>query len=147
MPSIFNPSDNQDLINRIEKLTPTSERQWGKMTVDQMLKHSIAPIDVVFGDLTIKMPFYLSWLGRLFKKSVLNNEFKKGSPTAKEFIFTGSYDFEKSKQELIEKTKKFQDGTKVIKLEKHPFWGKMTPQEWDTLMWKHLDHHLKQFGV
>jgi len=117
------------------------------MTVDQMLKHSIAPIDVVFGDLVIKMPFYMGWLGRMFKKSVLNNEFKKGSPTAKEFIFKERYNFEQSKQELIEKTRKFQDGTKVIKLERHPFWGKMNPQEWDTLMWKHLDHHLKQFGV
>ena len=97
MPSIFNPNDNQELINRIEKLTPNAVAQWGKMSVDQMIKHSIAPIDVVFGDLTIKMPFYMGWLGRLFKKSVLNNEFKKGSPTAKEFIFTGSYDFEKSK--------------------------------------------------
>lgn len=124
MASIFNANDNQELISRIEKLTPAATPLWGKMTVDQMLKHSIATMDVVFGDLVIKMPFYLGWLGRLFKKSVLNNEFKKDTPTAKEFIFKEHYDFEQTKQELIEKTRKFQDGTKVIKLENHPFWGK-----------------------
>lgn len=147
MKSIFEPNDNEELISRIEKLTSESQALWGKMSVDQMLQHSIAPMDVVFGTLVLKMPFYMGWLGRMFKKSVLTNEFKKGSPTAKEFIFKGSYDFEQSKQELIEKTRKFQDGTKVVKLEKHPFWGKMTTEEWDILMWKHLDHHLKQFGV
>lgn len=74
--------------------------------------------------------------------------FGKSSPTAKDFIRTGQYDFEQTKADLIKKVKTFAtEGTHAIKINKHPFFGKMTTEEWDNLQWKHLDHHLYQFGV
>ena len=57
-------------------------------------------------------------------------------------------DFEQAKSELIEKVLKFSTlGPKVIANHKHPFFGEMTNEEWDLLQWKHLNHHLNQFGV
>ncbi|AEW87283.1 DUF1569 domain-containing protein [Flavobacterium columnare NBRC 100251 = ATCC 23463] len=147
MKNIFIPSDNEELINRIAKLTPETQPLWGKMTVDQMMKHCIAPIDVATGDLVLKIPFLMSLLGKLMKNKVLNNKFKHNSPTAPQFIFKEKYDFEKVKSELIEKTRNFQNGTEVIKLAFHPFWGKLTSEDWNKLQWNHLDHHLRQFGV
>jgi hypothetical protein len=59
-----------------------------------------------------------------------------------------TYDFELAKQELIGKFSRFaSEGPAAIKIKKHPFWGNMTEEDWNTLMWKHLDHHLRQFGV
>ena len=29
----------------------------------------------------------------------------------------------------------------------HPVFGKMSPTDWGVLGYKHIDHHLKQFGV
>ncbi|MFK7000239.1 DUF1569 domain-containing protein [Flavobacterium oreochromis] len=147
MKNIFIPSDNEELICRIEKLTPESEALWGNMSVDQMMKHCIAPIDVATGDLVLKIPFIMQLFGRIIKKKVLNNEFKHNSPTAPQFIFKEKYDFEKTKSELIKKTRKFQDGIQIIKLNTHPFWGKLSNQDWNKLQWNHLDHHLRQFGV
>ncbi|WP_136667020.1 DUF1569 domain-containing protein [Flavobacterium sp. H122] len=148
MPSIFNPTDNQKIIDRINKLTPDSERQWGKMTVSQMLSHCIAPIDVLLGNSKIKANFIFQLLGRLIKRKIINApELSKNNPTAPEFIRKENYDFDKTKIELIEKLQQFQDGTKVIKTNRHPFFGPMSSQDWDTLQWKHLDHHLRQFGV
>ncbi|OXA75288.1 hypothetical protein B0A56_11305 [Flavobacterium columnare NBRC 100251 = ATCC 23463] len=147
MKNIFTLSDNEELINRIAKLTPETQPLWGKMTVDQMMKHCIASIDVATGDLVLKIPFLMSLLGKLMKNKVLNNEFKHNSPTAPQFIFKEKYDFEKVKLELIQKTRNFQNGTKVIKLNFHPFWGKLTNEDWNKLQWNHLDHHLRQFGV
>lgn len=148
MASIFNHDDNQHLIARINQLTPVSQRQWGKMSVDQMLSHCVAPIDIAFGNKTLKANFLFSLLGRMIKKKVINSpEFKKNSPTAPDFIRTGSYDFDKTKVELIEKVEKFKDGTQVIKTNVHPFFGPMSAEDWDNLQWKHLDHHLRQFGV
>lgn len=147
MPSIFNKTDNQDIISRIEKLTPNTPALWGKMTVDQMLKHINEAMLVAFGENEIKVNFLMRFLGKVMKNKVFNSDFKKNSPTAKEFIFTEKYDFDASKNELVKNFSRFAEGHQSIRLTNHPFWGKMTSEDWDKLMWKHMDHHLKQFGV
>lgn len=149
MKSIFNSSNNQELIARINKLTPESKSQWGKMDVAQMLSHCHGPIDVAFGDLNLKANFFMQLLGKTFKNKILNSpEFKKNSPTAPAFIRNYECDFEESKAALIKKINKFSElGEKAIKTTKHPFFGEMTYKEWDRLHVMHLEHHLKQFGV
>jgi Protein of unknown function (DUF1569) len=148
MKSIYNAVDNAAMIARINTLTPESNALWGKMTVDQMFKHTTGALLVAFGEQKLKVNFLMRLLGRMLKKKVFNSAaFKKNSPTASEFIFTEQYDFETSKKELIENFSRFANGKEVIKTMNHPFWGKLTYEDWDKLMWKHLDHHLRQFGV
>jgi hypothetical protein len=147
MQSIFNPQDNQKMIARIHQLNPNSQAVWGKMSVDQMFKHCTGAINVAFDKQEVKVNFLMRFLGKTLKNKIFNSEFKKNSPTAKEFIFTDQYDFETSKNDLVEAFSTFSKGTETIKISNHPFWGKMTSEDWNTLMWKHLDHHLKQFGV
>lgn len=149
MKSIFDLTDNNQIIERIQKLTPESKAQWGKMSVDQMLSHCQAPIDVAFGTLPLKANFMMQILGKMLKNKILKGpDFKKNSPTAPSFIRTESYDFETTKNELIEKVKRFaSEGHGAIKNQTHPFFGKMTYDEWDKLHYMHLDHHLKQFNV
>lgn len=149
MESLFTPEGNQHIVDRINKLQPTSLSQWGKMTVDQMMSHCIAPLDVALGDLQLKINPIMAFLGRtLIRKKVLNDaKFKKDSPTVPAFIRSGSYDFESTKAELIEKVKKFKEGPQVIKTNTHPLFGPLTYEEWNNIQWKHLDHHLRQFGV
>jgi hypothetical protein len=147
MKSIYNPTDNSELVQRINQLNLNSKAQWGKMSVDQMLKHTNAASEVAFGKQELKINFLMKLVGKLMKNKVFNSEFKKNSPTAPEFIFKDSYDFETSKNELIKNVQLLQDGHTTIKVMNHPFWGKMTYEDWDKLMYKHLDHHLRQFGV
>ncbi|MGQ7946928.1 DUF1569 domain-containing protein [Flavobacterium sp. WC2509] len=147
MSSIFDKDDNQSIIIRINTLTPEAKALWGKMSVDQMLKHANETIIVAFGETQVKVNFVLRLLGRILKKNAFNSGFGKNSPTAKEFIFTGQYDFDESKTELIKNFNRFTEGTQSITVMNHPFWGKMTYEDWNKLMWIHIDHHLKQFGV
>lgn len=148
MKNIFDKKDNQEMIQRIKNLSPDSKALWGKMTVDQMASHCISVIDVALGTQTLKISWPMRMMGRMMKKSWLDSpEFKKNSPTAKEFIRTEQLDFEPTKTELIQKVEKLSEGFQVIKLEVHPFWGKLNQADWNNLNWKHLDHHLKQFGV
>lgn len=147
MKSIFNITDNQEIINRINLLTPESQAVWGKMSVDQMCKHTNEALIVAFGENKVKVNFVFRLLGRLMKNKVFNSEFKRNSPTAKEFIYTDKYDFETSKNELIKNFSRFAEGHQSIKTTDHPFWGIMTYEDWNKLMWNHVDHHLRQFGV
>jgi Protein of unknown function (DUF1569) len=140
MASIYNKTDNQNIIDRINQLTLNSQAAWGKMSVDQMFKHTTGAIEMAFGEKTIKVNFLMKLFGKMLKNKVFNS-------TAKEFIFTDTYDFENSKSALISNFSKFGEGENSIKTMDHPFWGKMTYQDWDKLMWKHMDHHLRQFGV
>jgi hypothetical protein len=119
------------------------------MNVGQMLSHCQAPLDVAFGDLKLKSNFIFLILGRIFKQKILAAPvFKKNAMTEPSFIRTGTFEFEKTKADLIAKVKRFtEEGTACIKIEKHPFFGKMSYAEWDNLQWKHLNHHLKQFGA
>lgn len=145
-------SDNDfsyaNLLGRIENLQTDSRAIWGKMNVAQMLEHCQKPILVSQGKLPIKRSFIGFLFGKLAKKSLLNkHHFKKNLPTDSNFIIKNDSDFEKSKKYLIDLVKELENGQLSFNNENHPFFGKMSKEEWHILTTKHLDHHLRQFGV
>lgn len=150
MKSLFNQQDNQEIINRINSLNPATKALWGKMTVSQMLAHSRAPLLAAYGGKMSKRGLISILFGSSFKKKMVANEepFKKNLPTDKTFIFTDTLNFEEEKAKLIDAVKAFTEkGAEQITKNEHSFFGNMTPHEWDVIQWKHLDHHLNQFGA
>lgn len=149
MSSVFHPEENLKIINRINALTPITHNEWGTMNVSQMLVHCQMPIKVAFGETTIKVGWITSFFAKFIKKSFIGNDpLRKDLPTAKEFIIKGHPNFDESKAALILMITKFsEEGPNAIKNKKHPFFGPLTDEEWGHLHWKHLNHHLKQFGA
>jgi hypothetical protein len=149
MKSIFNQVENQAVVARISRLAATSKAQWGKMSVDQMLVHVQRPILVAFGELKLKRTLIGFLFGGMAKRQLTSDvPWKKNLPTDKNFIVTRQSNFDEERQKLIALVQRFlQVGFNDITKEPHPFFGNLTAQEWDALMWKHLDHHLGQFGV
>ena len=149
MKSLFNIADNQEMITRINRLTANAKAGWGKMSVDQMLVHTQRPLKVAFGELKLKRTLIGVLFGGMAKKKLTSDEpWKKNLPTDKNFIVTDHRNFNDEKKNLIALVQRFgQAGPSGISKEPHPFFGHMTTQEWDALMWNHLDHHLTQFGV
>lgn len=149
MNNLFNPADVANILARIEKLTPNSQRQWGKMNVSQMLAHCSVSLETAMGRNFPKRVF-MGWiLGRFMKPGIVSEKpMPKNSPTDKSYIITDSRDFEKEKAKVIELIKTFAEGGPA-KCTTHPqaFFGKMTPQEYAIMQWKHFDHHFRQFGV
>jgi len=144
--NLFDDAVKQELVKRIHSLTAQSNAQWGKMNVTQMLAHCQMPLGVATGKHKLKRNFFLSFIGPLFKKQLYNNvPFKRSLPTDRSFIITNPKDFETEKQRLIDMLNSFSKDT--MSGEPHPFFGKMTKEEWSKGTWKHLDHHLQQFGV
>ena len=149
MKSIINKTSNLGLIDRIESLTPEARALWGKMNVSQMLAHCTVGLKIAFGEIIPKSNFLFKIMGKIFKKKIFaQDSFKKNSPTAKEFIIIGDREFNVEKSILISYVKQCSGkGADVFSKEPHVFFGKLTVEEWDELMFRHLDHHLKQFGV
>ena len=106
-------------------------------------------LEVASGQKKIKRVFIGRILGPLFKPNYFNDKpFGKSSPTAPEFVVTDPRDFEKEKARLILEVKQFSSaGEAKCTKEPHAFFGPRTPQQWGIGMYKHLDHHLRQFGV
>lgn len=147
MKSLFNPQERQEIIDRIASLSEDSVREWGKMSASQMLVHAQAPIKVGIGELKLSSSLIFLILGPIIKKKIMKEEpFDKNLPTHKSFIVSFDPNLESEKQNLINLINKF-DAQKDNLAIKHPIFGKMSTQQWDVLLWKHTDHHLRQFGV
>ncbi|GEO11418.1 DUF1569 domain-containing protein [Segetibacter aerophilus] len=149
MKNLFQPEALEEIKQRMQKLQPNTERLWGKMEVAQMLAHCSAAMEVAVGD---KHPPRI-FIGRLigpFIKSVFTNEkpLRKSTPTDKSFLVIDQRNFEKEKSRLLELVERFsKGGPQKVTTHPHSSFGKLTPVEWSTGMYKHLDHHLRQFGV
>jgi len=148
MNSIYE-TGSAELIARVRNLNADSPALWGKMNVAQAMAHTAHAFLVGFGDVPCKRGLLGKLLGWMFRKSVLGDKpFKKNSPTGPDFIVTGERDFDVESGKLIEALERIaRDGHASIKTRVHPFFGAMTPEDWDTLLTKHTDHHLRQFGA
>lgn len=144
--NLFEDPIKQDIISRINKLTPGTQRKWGKMDVAQMLAHVQQPLKVAMGQQTCKGNFLIRTLSLFFKSNLYNDKpFARNLPTDKSFKIADSRDFINERERLLEMVGSFSPDT--LTTHPHPVFGPMTPEQWSRSQWKHLDHHLQQFGV
>lgn len=147
MKTVFDKNIQNELISRIENITLNSQRQWGKMTVHEMVKHGIGGEEMFQGDKKIKRAFIGYLLGKIILKQALKNEapFKKNSPTSADLLTKEiNTDFEADKKIWIEKIKQYNNFNNPDFV--HPFFGKLTKTQVGQLAYKHIDHHLRQFN-
>jgi hypothetical protein len=150
MKDFFNQQTTSELIERINKLNPESQQKWGKMSVDKMLAHCNVTYDMVFENTQKKTNLFIKILLKIFVKNYVVNEipYKKNIKTAPEYIISDSRNFDIEKNKLIGYLNKCQElGANYFEGKESHSFGKLTSQEWNNLFYKHLDHHLTQFGV
>ncbi|QKJ32567.1 DUF1569 domain-containing protein [Mucilaginibacter mali] len=151
MKSVFNPADVAELTGRINNLTPATQPQWGKMSVSQMLAHCNVSYEMVYDPEKHPKPKGLmKFIVKAFVKKVVvgPKPYKRNTPTAPAFIIKDDRSFETEKARLTDYLNQTQQlgETHFDGKESHSF-GPLTVGEWNTMFYKHLDHHLMQFGV
>ncbi len=153
MKNLFEPTLVEDVKRRIMRLHPESERQWGKMPLAPVLAHCTSGFQMAMGTINPKRaPFPANVIGPLIKPLVFGDDkpIRRNSPSAPE-LFTADptqCEFERERTQLINAIDSFvSKGAASCSQHPHPFFGPLKPQQWAILMYKHVDHHLRQFGV
>ena len=147
--NLFQRETVDEVASRIDNLRPAATRQWGKMDVAQMMAHCSAALDMASGRLNPPRAL----IGRLFgpfARAIFTNDkpFSRNNPTDKTLVVSDRRDFLPEQEQLKQKLRQFHEGGETrCTQHPHPFFGPLTPQEWSRGMYKHLDHHLRQFGA
>lgn len=148
MENLFDPPAKKAILERLKSLSPGAERQWGKMSAPQMLAHCAVALEAGTGDRPRPQQFIGKIFGPFVRKGLLGEKpFSKNSPTDPAFIVQDERDFAKERERLAGLIERFcERGRENAGGQMHSFLGRMTGDEWGLLMYKHIDHHLKQFG-
>lgn len=147
--TLWNISDQSELKYRLSQLKNDAQRQWGTMDAAQMLRH----IDIAYknsiGEVSVPRQSLASIASLKPIKWVIIYllPFQKNLPTAQEYKISSSIDFNAAHQTFSDTLDRMIKNHESFRFVEHPIFGKLSKEEWGALLYKHLDHHLKQFSV
>jgi len=147
MKSIFDATAYNEIVDRINGLKEESQGQWGKMTVGQMVWHCQIPVKVAIDNkiTSAKGNLFIRWF---FKKSLYNDKpWRKNLPTISAAKTTETKDLTTERRKLITMLQELYEARDRTTWNPHPIFGTFTAEQWGKMEYKHLDHHLTQFGV
>ncbi|HVS92147.1 MAG TPA: DUF1569 domain-containing protein [Mucilaginibacter sp.] len=146
MKTVFDKTTRDELIERIGTLTENSKALWGKMNVDQMIKHCTLYEEMATGKVKYKRAFIGRLFGKIALKQVLKDDapLARNTPTLPELRIKESGDFSSEKAKWISLIGEYEHFTNTGFI--HPFFGKMTKEQIGFMSYKHTDHHLRQFN-
>ena len=148
--NIFQEEAVNIVIERINKLTENTKAHWGKMNSAQMLTHCNVAYEMHYEHTHKKPNFLVGFMLKLFVKSIVTSgkAYKKNNRTAPQMLITENKDFEIEKRRLIAYIEKVKElGESYFDGKESFSFGNLNKEEWNNLFYKHLDHHLTQFGV
>lgn len=149
MKTIQNPADRVALLQRLELLSEHSQRRWGTMSVEEMLWHLRQQLDLALGIAQTKQTarFPMNWLPIRWL-AIYPMPWGKGSTTPDAMnVRRLNPPVQGFAQEQEQFLRRFQDVLQAKRFAPHPLFGKLSTKDWYRLIWKHIDHHLQQFGL
>ena len=150
MKNLFDAKTADEVKSRTMSLRRDSVRQWGKMNPAQALAHCAASLEMAVGDRRPPQMLLGRVIGGLVKPMALGNDdpMKRNSPTVPSLVVSDERELETERTRLCGLIDRFTTaGPQGCTTHPHSFFGRLNPQEWAILMYKHLDHHLRQFGA
>lgn len=147
--NLLDESTYEECLKRLDTITSETNPVWGSMTAAQMMAHCCEVQDVANGKDLDRTPLIARLMKGWIKKMVLDAQpYKEGTHTHPQYIQKGEKDFEAEKARLLNSLDTFFNYDKEVLSEiKHPLFGTMTLEEKGWAMYKHIDHHLRQFNA
>jgi hypothetical protein len=152
MKTLVNPEDTEEILARLGAIGPASQRQWGRMTVAEMVCHLNDALVISMGErqATPKCTWFsrtlMKW-GGLWSPT----QWPHGVMTVPECdaqrLGTRPAEMENDMRVLRESFERFTRRPRVYALQAHPIFGQLTEKEWMRWGYLHMDHHLRQFGA
>jgi|SRR3954447_13668779 hypothetical protein len=150
MKNLFEAATVDEVKKRMESLRADSERKWGSMNPAQALAHCTAGLEMALGETRPPRMLIGRIIGRMVKARAFREEvpMRRNSPTVKVLIVNDERNLEAERERLGYMIDRFASGgPNGCTTHPHSFFGRLTPEEWSAWMYKHLDHHLQQFGI
>lgn len=150
MKTLFDRALADALIARATGLRANPKAQWGKMNAAQAAAHCADALEVASGDRVQPRMFVGRLFGWLIKMMAIGDDkpMQKNAPTTPDLVIGDTRDLDREVARLCAQIDRFASaGAAGVTKAPHAFFGTLTPQEWANLQYKHLDHHLRQFGV
>jgi hypothetical protein len=149
MKTLFEPADYQEIVTRIDSIRAESPRQWGKMTPSQMFEHTARVLEMASGKVPRKQIVIGKLIAWAFKKEFVGpRPFRKNAPTGPDYVIRDQPDLDTTRTRLKSLLAELHAlGEAGCDGNVHAFFGKLSGREWGTTQYKHLDHHLRQFGA
>jgi hypothetical protein len=149
MQSLYDSAAVEEVNRRLAALGPTTPRLWGKMDASQMVAHCAAAMEMALGERDVPQVLIGRLIGPFFKSIYSNDKpWRRSNPTAPNLRVSHAPELDAERLRLIALIDRFhRGGPTACTREPHCFFGKLTPEEWGKGMYKHLDHHLRQFNA
>jgi len=149
MQTVFDAATRDELLRRVDSIDGGSARQWGKMSAPQMLEHTARVLEIATGRRQTDQLLIGKLIAWIFKKDFVGEKpFGKNAPTGGDFIVKDEPALEPARDKLKALIRELNAaGEKGCDGRVHPFFGRLTGAEWGVSQFKHVDHHLRQFGV
>lgn len=147
MHSVWNEGDRRNLLHRMRQVTPPRAPLWGIMNAEQMVEHVTAQLRMALGDIAV--PARTSWLSRWPMRSVVIYwlPWPKGVPTARELKQFTASGWDEARRNFKSTFDLVADRGPRGTFAAHPVFGPLSARAWGVLMYRHIDHHLRQFGL
>jgi hypothetical protein len=147
MKSVFNPAVHRELQDRVQRLNPQQRPQWGTMSAVQMVVHLTDSLRMASGELDVAPKKVAIRFSPLKQLALYVLPIPKGLPTSPELIARKPADWTAEIADLREQLNGLVERGAEALAPSHPAFGTLTARQWGVLVYRHMDHHLRQFGV
>ncbi len=148
MRSIFDPAVRHSIARRFRDLTPGHTRKWGKLSTPEMLTHVSDQLRMAIGRLPaspIAGPLRHWPVNYLMVHMVPWPKGKAKGP--REAFTTRPGNWEDDRATFLGLLEELGSADPGGTWPHHASFGRISGKDWGVLTWRHLHHHLTQFGA